>query len=117
MEMQEAYKAIADPTRRRILKCLREGAHTVGDLAEQAGVTRSLLSHHLTILKLANLVRVERRGQFQVYSLNTTVFQDLMMEVLGWFGNMHVPADLQDETLFTTEEEPCSDQPLEKTHE
>jgi hypothetical protein len=42
----------------------------------------------LTVLKLADLVRVERRGQFQVYSLNTTVFQDLMTEVLHWFGTM-----------------------------
>ncbi len=38
------------------------------------------------ILKLADLVRVERRGQFQVYSLNTTVFQDLLTELLEWFG-------------------------------
>lgn len=115
--MQEAYKAIADPTRRRILKCLRGGAHTAGELAEQAGVSRTLLSHHLTVLKLADLVRVERRGQFQVYSLNTTVFQDLMTEVLGWFGSMHVSTDFQDETYSTTAEELRSDHPLENTYE
>ena len=86
--MQEAYKAIADPTRRRILKHLRGGERTAGELAENAGVGRTALSHHLTVLKLADLVRVERRGQFQVYSLNTTVFQDLMTEVMGWFGTM-----------------------------
>src|SRR5205807_7287193 len=86
--MQEAYKAIADPTRRRILKYLRGGERTAGDLAEQAGIGRTALSHHLTVLKLADLVRVERRGQFQVYSLNTTVFQDLMTEVLNWFGSL-----------------------------
>ncbi len=60
--MQEAYKAIADPTRRRILKYLRGGERTAGDLAEQAGIGRTALSHHLTVLKLADLVRVERRG-------------------------------------------------------
>ena len=86
--MQEAYKAIADPTRRRILKYLRGGERTAGELAENAGMGRTALSHHLTVLKLADLVRVERRGQFQVYSLNTTVFQDLMTEVVGWFGAM-----------------------------
>ncbi len=86
--MQEAYKAIADPTRRRILKHLRGGERTAGELAENAGVGRTALSHHLTVLKLADLVRVERRGQFQVYSLNTTVFQDLMTEVMSWFGAM-----------------------------
>lgn len=86
--MQEAYKAIADPTRRRILKYLRGGERTAGELAEYAGVGRTALSHHLMVLKLADLVRVERRGQFQVYSLNTTVFQDLLTEIVGWLGGI-----------------------------
>src|SRR2546423_1675082 len=85
--MQDAYKAIADPTRRSILKYLRGGERTAGELAEYAGIKQTALSHHLTVLKLAQLVRVERRGQNQVYSLNTTVFQDLMTEILEWFGN------------------------------
>lgn len=88
MSMQEAYKAIADPTRRQILRYLRAGERTAGELAEHAGIGRTALSHHLMVLKLADLVRVERRGQFQVYSLNTTVLQDLMTEVLDWFGGM-----------------------------
>ncbi|GAC1370669.1 MAG: hypothetical protein NVS2B12_33830 [Ktedonobacteraceae bacterium] len=86
--MQEAYKAIADPTRRRILKYLRGGERTAGELSEHTGAKPNALSHHLMVLKLADLVRVERRGQFQVYSLNTTVFQDLMTELLGWVGGM-----------------------------
>src|ERR1700730_11358239 len=89
--MQEAYEAIADPTRRRILKLLRGGELSAGALAEQAKVGRTALSHHLTVLKLADLVRVERRGQFQYYSLNTTVFQDLLTEVMGWLGGMDGP--------------------------
>lgn len=90
--MQEAYKAIADPTRRRILKYLRGGERTAGELAEFAGATPSALSHHLMVLKMADLVRVERRGQFQVYSLNTTVFQDLLTELLEWFGEVDTTA-------------------------
>jgi len=86
--MQEAYKAIADPTRRQILKYLRGGERTAGELATYAGVGRTALSHHLMVLKLADLVRVERRGQFQVYSLNTTVFQDLLTEIVGWLGGI-----------------------------
>ena len=86
--MQEAYKAIADPTRRRILKYLRGGERTAGELAKHADIGRTALSHHLTMLKLADLVRVERRGQFQVYSLNTTVLQDLMTEIMDWFGGL-----------------------------
>ena len=91
--MQEAYKAIADPTRRRILKYLRNGEHTASELAEHAQVGRTALSHHLMVLKMADLVRVERRGQFQVYSLNTTVFQDLLTEILGWLGGLDEVAD------------------------
>src|SRR5437588_8869466 len=95
--MQEAYKAIADPTRRRILKYLRGGEHTAGELAEHAGVGRTALSHHLMVLKLADLVHVERRGQYQVYSLNTTVFQDLLTEIVGWLGGMDTPSgDIED---------------------
>ncbi|HKV59217.1 MAG TPA: hypothetical protein VJO32_13085, partial [Ktedonobacteraceae bacterium] len=49
---------------------------------------RTALSHHLMVLKMADLVRVERRGQFQVYSLNTTVFQDLLTEIMSWLGGL-----------------------------
>lgn len=98
--MQEAYKAISDPTRRRILKYLRSGERTAGELAEYMGAGRTALSHHLTVLKFADLVRVERRGQFQVYSLNTTVFQDLLTEIVGWLGGLdeEVLSD-QDESI------------------
>ena len=91
--MQEAYKAIADPTRRRILKYLRGGERTAGELAEYVGAGRTALSHHLLVLKMADLVRVERRRQYQVYSLNTTVFQDLLTEILSWLGGMDELAD------------------------
>lgn len=82
--MQEAYRALADPNRRTILRLLRRGERTAGDLAAGTGLRPTALSHHLTVLKMADLVRVERRGQYQVYSLNTTVFQDFMSELLGW---------------------------------
>lgn len=112
MSMQEAYKAIADPTRRSILKYLRGGERTAGELAEHAGVGRTALSHHLTVLKLADLVRVERRGQFQVYTLNTTVLQDLMTELLGWFGGM---GDSLEEAALPSDSRNASDMPAEDT--
>ncbi len=105
MPMQEAYKALADPTRRRILQYLRSGERTAGALAEYAGIGRTALSHHLTVLKLADLVRVERRGQFQVYTLNTTVLQDLMAELLGWFGGMEASVDDQLPLAAASEQE------------
>jgi ArsR family transcriptional regulator len=113
--MQEAYKAIADPTRRHILKYLRGGERTAGELAEHAGIGRTALSHHLMVLKMADLVRVERRRQFQVYSLNTTVFQDLLTEIIGWLGG----TDNTSETGHRTEEkdltDPVFDEEMEET--
>jgi DNA-binding transcriptional ArsR family regulator len=94
--MQEAYRALADPHRRTILRVLRGGERTAGDLATATGLRPAALTHHLTILKLADLVRVERRGQYQVYSLNTTVFQDLVSEILRWLTE---PAQEQDPQL------------------
>lgn len=83
---QSVFKALADPTRRAILKALRQGSLTAGDLAERFPITRASLSHHFNILKAADLVRTERRGQHIVYSLNATVMQDvtaMLMDVLA----------------------------------
>lgn len=77
----EAFKALADPTRRHILELLRSGDLTAGEIAEHFDITKPSLSHHLGILKSAELVDTERHGQSIVYSLNTTVMQDLM----AWF--------------------------------
>lgn len=77
----EGFKALADPTRRRILELLRDGDLTAGELAEHFDISKPSLSHHLATLKSAGLVSDERRGQNIVYSLNTTVIQDL----IGWF--------------------------------
>lgn len=77
----EGFKALADPTRRRILELLRDGDPTAGELAEHFDISKPSLSHHLATLKSAGLVSDERRGQNIVYSLNTTVMQDL----IGWF--------------------------------
>lgn len=77
----EGFKAPADPTRRRILELLRDGDLTAGELAEHFDISKPSLSHHLATLRSAGLVSDERRGQNIVYSLNTTVMQDL----IGWF--------------------------------
>ncbi len=77
----EGFKALADPTRRRILELLRDGDLTAGEFAEHFDISKPSLSHHLATLKSAGLVSDERRGQNIVYSLNTTVMQDL----IGWF--------------------------------
>lgn len=77
----EGFKALSDPTRRRILELLRERDMTAGELAEQFNMSKPSISHHQTKLKTAELVTDERHGQNIIYSLNTTVMQDL----IGWF--------------------------------
>ena len=77
----EGFKALSDPTRRRILELLRDGDMTAGERAEHFDISKPSLSHHLATLRSAGLVSDERHGQNIVYSLNTTIMQDL----IGWF--------------------------------
>lgn len=80
MPLNLTFKALSDPTRREILRLLAHGDLTAGQIAERFAITKPSISHHLNALKQANLVLDERRGQNIMYSLNTTVVQD----VLGW---------------------------------
>ncbi|MDH4108801.1 MAG: autorepressor SdpR family transcription factor [Gammaproteobacteria bacterium] len=83
---QSIFKALADPTRRSIIRTLRKGSLTAGELAEQFPITRASLSHHFAILKAADLVRTERRGQHIVYSLNATVMEEMMALLMDLFA-------------------------------
>lgn len=89
----EAFKALADPTRRRILELLRSADLTAGELADHFDMTKPSISHHLNTLKAAELVDAEREGQSIVYSLNTSVLQDLM----SWFYIFTDRSDSDDE--------------------
>ena len=79
--MNDAFKALSDPTRRRILQLLADRDMTAGEIAAGFEMTKPSVSHHLSILKNAGLIDDERRGQNIVYSLNTTIFQQL----IHWF--------------------------------
>ena len=79
--MGDAFKALSDPTRRKILELLSEGELTAGEIAAHFEMAKPSVSHHLSVLKSAGLVTDERQGQNLVYCLNLTVFQ----EVLKWF--------------------------------
>ncbi len=76
--MNTIFKALNDPTRRDILKLLRKREMTAGEIADAFNITRPSISHHLDLLKQANLVTAEKQGQFVSYSLNTTVIDDVM---------------------------------------
>ena len=77
------FKALADPTRRRILEYLREGDLYAGEIADRFDMTKPSISHHLSLLKQARLVQDVRKGQNIVYSLDTTVFQEARRFLLG----------------------------------
>lgn len=76
--MGDAWNALADPTRRRILKMLRKRDMNAGEIADEFEMTKPSISHHLTVLKQAGLVESEKSGQNQIYSINTSVLEDVM---------------------------------------
>lgn len=79
--MNAFFKALNDPIRREILELLKKGDMTAGEIADQFHVTKPSISHHLDLLKQANLVTAVKEGQFIYYSLNTTVIDEMMK----WF--------------------------------
>jgi ArsR family transcriptional regulator, arsenate/arsenite/antimonite-responsive transcriptional repressor len=90
-----AFKAIADPTRREILRLLRRGEMTAGDLAERFDMTKPTMSHHFSVLKQADLLTTRRDGQQIWYGLNTTVVQDLMAWAMDLIHSEAKPEDDQ----------------------
>lgn len=80
MASNQVFKALADPTRRQILRLLGRGEMTAGELAERFDMTKPSMSHHFAVLKDADLICSRREGQQIWYSVNTTVVED----VLAW---------------------------------
>ncbi|RLG63150.1 transcriptional regulator [archaeon] len=78
------FKALGDPTRRRILELLRDRDLTPTEILRELNVTQPTLSHHLDILKRANLVTSEREGQFIRYSLNMGVLEMALKYIMGF---------------------------------
>ena len=86
MGLPDAYRALADPTRRQILKLLRDGELPAGAIAEQFEISWPSVSRHLGVLARAGLVETTRRGQQVVYSLTTPVLVDIVAELTDMTG-------------------------------
>jgi ArsR family transcriptional regulator len=89
MPIASAYRALGDPTRRRILVLLRDGDLTAGTLASHFEISWPSVSRHLKVLEGAGLVSSARRGGNIIYSLQTSVLEDVATEVaemagIGW---------------------------------
>jgi DNA-binding transcriptional ArsR family regulator len=80
----QAFRALADETRRSILRLLRNGPLTSGDVAARFDSSWPTISRHLAVLRDAGLVLAERHGQEIRYELNTSVFQDLVHHLIEW---------------------------------
>jgi ArsR family transcriptional regulator, arsenate/arsenite/antimonite-responsive transcriptional repressor len=84
-----AFRALADPTRREILRLLGQDEMTAGELADHFEMTKPSMSHHFSVLKDADLIKSRREGQQIWYSLNTTVIQDVMRWALDLTRKAH----------------------------
>ena len=80
----QAFRALADETRRMILRLLRDGPLTSGEIADRFDSSWPTVSRHLAVLREAGLVVTQRHGQEIRYELNTSVFQDLIQHLVEW---------------------------------
>jgi ArsR family transcriptional regulator len=80
ISMELTFKALSDETRRKIISLLKNGDLTAGQIAEAFTISKPSISHHLNVLKQADLIWDQRQGQNIVYSLNTSVID----EIMGW---------------------------------
>lgn len=80
--MNSIFKALNDETRREILDLLKVKDLSAGEIADYFNISKPSISHHLDILKQADLISSEKKGQFVIYSLNTTIMEDVLQWIL-----------------------------------
>jgi len=80
--MNDIFKALNDATRREILDLLKEKDLSAGEIADAFNISKPSISHHLDILKRADLITSEKNGQFVIYSINTTIMEDVLQWIL-----------------------------------
>ena len=83
--MSEVYRALADPTRRRILQLLREREMSAGEIAEHFALAKPTLSGHFAVLREARLVSPEKTGTTIIYRLNVSVLEEALMALMDTF--------------------------------
>jgi ArsR family transcriptional regulator, arsenate/arsenite/antimonite-responsive transcriptional repressor len=84
--MNNVYKALGDPTRRRILELLRDRDMTAGELAEHFNLAKPTLSGHFAILKESDLIQADKVGTTITYHLNLSVLEESLLALVNTFG-------------------------------
>jgi DNA-binding transcriptional ArsR family regulator len=84
--MSLVFKALSDPTRRRVLELLKRGPMSAGDLAEHVAMSKPTLSAHFAVLREAGLIVAERQGKSIVYELQMSVLEDALLSFAQLFG-------------------------------
>ncbi len=82
--MQDVWGALSDKTRREILTLLKGRPHTAGEISDQFDLTAATVSHHLSVLKNAELVKTNRRAQTIIYSLNEAAMRETIAYLMNF---------------------------------
>jgi len=81
------FKALSDPTRRRVLQLLRERPLSAGELSDRFAVSKPTMSAHFSVLQEADLIEAEKRGRTILYRLKMSVLEDALLgfiQTVGW---------------------------------
>ena len=94
--MSHVFKALSDPTRRRVLQLLRKGPKSAGELSDQFDVSKPTMSAHFAVLVAADLIQAEKQGRSILYRLRMSVLEEALLEFAQAFGlptTNHEPVD------------------------
>lgn len=84
--MSTVFKAISDPTRRRVLQLLRQGPKSAGELADHFPVSKPTMSAHFAVLREAGLVQSDKQGKAIIYRVKMSVLEEALMEFTQLLG-------------------------------
>src|SRR5437868_6991804 len=84
--MSEVFRALSDPTRRRVLQLLRQGPRSAGELSNQFDVSKPTMSAHFAVLKEADLVHAVKDGKSVIYHLKLSVLEEALLGFIDSFG-------------------------------
>jgi ArsR family transcriptional regulator, arsenate/arsenite/antimonite-responsive transcriptional repressor len=96
--LSEVYRALADPTRRRILQLLRDRAMTAGELADEFALAKPTMSGHFAVLRNAGLIHAEKERTTITYRLNVSVLEEALLALMDGFrlGERPAPGQMKE---------------------